>query len=155
MNNNIIVDNLIETFHHPSRRLISNSLHFSSSQCCILIIKTMDIIVTTLLLHDQFYYSTLDIDRYLWEQRERRVRCSHVRIRNSIIHRDVTKRACGSNLLQPRIIFYDSIRSKYTYIYKANGHVISVGRNWHNNSMRKSFSWKVERGTSKRKWTKY
>lgn len=73
MNNNIIVDSLIETFHHPSRRLISNSLHFSSSQCCILIIKIMDIIVTTLLLHDQFYYSTLDIDRYLWEQRKRGV----------------------------------------------------------------------------------
>lgn len=155
MNNNIIVDSLIETFHHPSRRLISNSLHFSSSQCCILIIKTMDIIVTTLLLHDQFYYSTLDIDRYLWEQRERGVYVVPMYVSAIPLFTEMWRSERVARIYYNRVLYFTIRSDRNIYINKANGHVISVGRNWHNNSMRKSFSWKVERGTSKRKWTKY
>lgn len=112
VNNNIIVDSLIETFHHLSRQLTSNSLHFFFSMLHSYH-KTVDIIIADYVIIMDTISSIISrlilIDIY----ENRGVYIVPIHIRNSIIHRDVTKRTCGSNLLQPRIIFYDSIRSKY------------------------------------------
>lgn len=51
INNNIIVDSLIETFHHLSRQLISNSLHFFFPMLHSYD-KTMDIIMDTVIIMD-------------------------------------------------------------------------------------------------------
>lgn len=119
INNNIIVDSLIETFHHLSRQLISNSLHFFF-QCCILMIRLWILLWILLLLWTRsVYYSTFDIDRYLWEQR--RVHCSH-----TYPQFHYSPRCDEANVwLEFITTAYYILRFDPIEIYKASGYVIS------------------------------
>lgn len=108
--------------------------------------KTMDTLLLLLATVSSIIPRSILIDIY----EKRGVCIVPMHICNSIIHRDVTKRMHNSNLhiITICIIFYDLRFDPieiYIYIYmKRTG-----SRNWHDNSMRKSFSWKVERGTVK------